>query len=75
MEVKLEQHGSAENNGTIVELLVEKGQEVKKDQLLLVLEFDKTNLEIESPIDGTIKEIFFSINDSVNVGQTILIIE
>ena len=75
MEVKLEQHGSAENNGIIVELLVEKGQEVKKDQLLLVLEFDKTNLEIESPIDGTIKEIFFSINDSVNVGQTILIIE
>tara|TARA_B100000700_G_scaffold279554_1_gene328547 strand:+ start:135 stop:362 length:228 start_codon:yes stop_codon:yes gene_type:complete len=75
MEIKLEQHGSAENNGTIVELLVEKGQEVKKDQLLLVLEFDKTNLEIESPIDGTIKEIFFSINDSVNVGQTILIIE
>ncbi len=75
MEVKLEQHGSAENNGTIVELLVEKGQEVKKDQLLLVLEFDKTNLEIESPIDGTIKEIFFSINDSVNVGQTILTIE
>tara|TARA_B100000686_G_C15955426_1_gene555584 strand:- start:283 stop:510 length:228 start_codon:yes stop_codon:yes gene_type:complete len=75
MEIKLEQHGSAENNGTIVELLVEKGQEVKKDQLLLVLEFDKTNLEIESPIDGNIKEIFFSINDSVNVGQTILIIE
>ena len=75
MEIKLGQHGSAENNGTIVELLVEKGQKVKKDQLLLLLEFDKTNFEIVSPIDGTIKEIFFSLNDSVNVGQTILIIE
>lgn len=40
-----------------------------------LLEMYKTNFEIVSPIDGTIKEIFFSLNDSVNVGQTILIIE
>ncbi len=75
MEVKLEQHGSAANNGTITELLVTKGEVVKKNQLLLVVELEKTNLEIESPIEGTIKEIFFSIDDSVNVGQTILIVE
>ena len=75
MEIKLEQHGSAESNGTLVELLVKEGETVTKDQLLLVIEPDKTNLEIESPINGIVKEIFFSINDSINVGQTILIIE
>ena len=75
MDISFEQHGTSENNGTIIELLVKKGELVKKGQLLLVIELDKTNLEIESPIDGNIKEIFFSVNDSVNVGQTLAIIE
>lgn len=59
MDIKYEQHGSSENNGTIIELLVIKGELVKKGQLLLVIELDKTNLEIEFPINGNIKEIFF----------------
>ena len=75
MDIKFEQHGSSENNGTIIELLVKKGEIVKKGQLLLVIELDKTNLEIESPLDGNIKEIYFSVNDNVNVGQTLVIIE
>ena len=59
MDIKFEQHGFSENNGTIIELLVIKGELVKKGQLLLVIELDKTNLEMESPINGNIKEIFF----------------
>jgi pyruvate/2-oxoglutarate dehydrogenase complex dihydrolipoamide acyltransferase (E2) component len=75
MDIKFEQPGSSENNGTIIELLVKKGEMVKKGQLLLVIELDKTNLEIESPLDGNIKEIYFSVNDNVNVGQTLVIVE
>ena len=75
MDIKFEQHGSSEKNGTIIELLVKKGEMVKKGQLLLVIELDKTNLEIESPLDGNIKEIYFSVNDNVNVGQTLVIVE
>ena len=75
MDIKLELHGSSENIGTIIELLVKKDEIVKKGQLLLVVELDKTNLEIESPIDGNIREIFVSINDNVNVGQILLIVE
>ena len=75
MDIKFEQHGSSEKNGTIIELLVKKGELVKKGQLLLVIELDKTNLETESPIDGNIKEVFFSVNDNVKVGQTLVIIE
>ena len=59
MDIKYEQHGSSENNGTIIELLLTKGELVKKGQLLLVIELDKTNLEKESPINGNIQEIFF----------------
>ena len=59
MDIKFEQHGFSENNGTIIELLVIKGELVKKVQLLSVIELDKTNLEMESPINGNIKEIFF----------------
>ena len=36
---------------------------------------DKTNLEIESPVDGTVKKINFSVNDNIQVGDTILIIK
>ena len=59
MDIKYEQHGSSENNGTIIELLVTKGELVKKVHLLSVIELGKTNLEMESPINGNIKEIFF----------------
>ena len=59
MDIKYEQHGSSENNGTIIELLVTKGELVKKGQLLSVIELDKTNLEIESSINGNIKEVLF----------------
>lgn len=59
MDIKYEQHGSSENNGTIIELLLTKGELIKKGQLLLVIELDKKNLEIEFPINGNIKEIFF----------------
>jgi|TARA_B100001964_G_C14032683_1_gene508988 pyruvate/2-oxoglutarate dehydrogenase complex dihydrolipoamide acyltransferase (E2) component len=59
MDIKYEQHGSSENNRTIIELLLTKGELVKKGQLLLVIELDKKNLEIEFPINGNIKEIFF----------------
>ena len=62
-------------NGVLTELNVEEGQEVKSGEMLAVVELDKTNLEIESPIDGTVKKINFSVNDNIQVGDIILIIE
>ena len=75
MEIKLEINSESVLNGVLTELNVEEGQDVKSGELLAVVELDKTNLEIESPIDGTVKKINFSVNDNIQVGDIILIIE
>ena len=75
MEIKLEINSESVLNGVLTELNVEEGQEVKSGDMLAVVELDKTNLEIESPIHGTVKKINFSVNDNIQVGDTILIIE
>ena len=75
MEIKLEINSESVLNGVLTELNVEEGQEVKSGEMLAVVELDKTNLEIESPIDGTVKKINFSVNDNIQVVVIILIIE
>ena len=75
MEIKLEINSESVLNGVLTELNVEEGQEVKSGEMLAVVELDKTNLEIESPIDGTVKKINFSVNDNIQVGDIILVIE
>ena len=75
MEIKLEINSESVLNGVLIELNVKEGQEVEKGYILAVVELDKTNLEIESPVDGTVKKINFSVNDNIQVGDTILIIK
>ena len=75
MEIKLEINSESELNGVLIDLNVIEGQEVEKGCILAVVELDKTNLEIESPVDGTVKKINFSVNDNIQVGDTILIIK
>ena len=75
MEIKLEINSESVLNGVLIELNVKEGQEVEKGYILAAVELDKTNLEIESPVDGTVKKINFSVNDNIQVGDTILIIK
>ena len=75
MEIKLEINSESVLNGVLIELNIKEGQEVEKGYILAVVELDKTNLEIESPVDGTVKKINFSVNDNIQVGDTILIIK
>tara|TARA_B100000401_G_C52168518_1_gene422175 strand:+ start:255 stop:482 length:228 start_codon:yes stop_codon:yes gene_type:complete len=75
MEIKLEINSESELNGVLIELNVLEGQKVEKGCILAVVELDKTNLEIESPVDGIVKKINFSVNDNIQVGDTILIIK
>lgn len=75
MEIKLEINSESELNGVLIELNVLEGQKVEKGCILAVVELDKTNLEIESPVEGTVKKINFSVNDNIQVGDTILIIK
>ncbi len=61
--------------GLVVELNVQVGDEVKKDQGLLVLEAMKMQNEIKSPLDGKIKAIAINVNEPVEKNQLLLTIE
>lgn len=63
---------AAPMNGTIVELLVEPGQDVKKGTSLMVMEAMKMEHSIKAPVDGKVSEFFFSPGDLVDGGATLL---
>lgn len=74
-EFKLPELGENVETGTVVKILVSKGDEIKKDQAILELETEKALLEVPSNVGGVIKEILVKEGDEVKVGQTLLVVE
>lgn len=58
--------------GLIVSILVEEGQEVKKGQVMLILESMKMQNELKSPRDGKIGRVRVKAGESVEQKQTLL---
>jgi len=56
-------------SGRVVEVKAKKGQTVKKDEVLLVIEAMKMEYLIRAPYDGMIKQIHFKENDQIEIGQ------
>jgi 3-methylcrotonyl-CoA carboxylase alpha subunit len=67
-------HGglTAPMNGTMVGVLVEAGQQVSKDQPLVIMEAMKMEHTIKAPSDGTIDEVYFKEGDMVDGGAELL---
>lgn len=61
--------------GTILNINVKEGDNVKKGQVLLILEAMKMENEIVSPRDGKVVGIAVSKGTSVNTGDDMVIIE
>lgn len=61
--------------GTISEILVQVGDEVKSDEELIILEAMKMENPIVAPAAGKIKEIKVAEEDKVNTNQVLLVIE
>ena len=59
----------------IIEVLVNKGDVIAKEDPLITLESDKATIEIPSPSSGTIQEVVVNVNDKVSQGQLILKLE
>jgi len=63
---------AAPMNGTMVSVLVKSGEQVSKDQPLLIMEAMKMEHTIKAPANGTIDEIFFQVGDMVDGGAELL---
>ena len=59
----------------VIEVLVSKGQTLKKNDPLITIESDKSSVEIPSNSDGKIKSLKIKVGDKVSEGDLILILE
>ena len=59
----------------IVEVLIQKGQNIKKNDPLITIESDKSSVEIPSTHDGKIETVSAKVGDKVSEGDKILEIE
>src|SRR3972149_6719508 len=56
MEFRLPELGENIESGDVVKILVSVGDTVTKDQPVMEIETEKANIEVPSPVSGTIKE-------------------
>lgn len=70
--IRLPQYGMGMTDGTIVRWHVSPGDRVEKGQALCEVEAAKANVEFESPVSGTVTELFVSLDQNVPVDTPLL---
>ena len=63
--------GESITEATVSKWLKREGEKVEADEAIVELETDKVNLEVPSPISGTLSEISFKDGDTVEVGAVL----
>ncbi|WP_397303279.1 dihydrolipoamide acetyltransferase family protein [Nonlabens ulvanivorans] len=74
-ELKLPKMGESVAEATITSWLKNVGDTIEADEAILEIATDKVDSEVPSEVDGTLVEVLFQVDDVVQVGQTIAIIE
>ncbi|SHJ56148.1 dihydrolipoamide acetyltransferase family protein [Flavobacterium haoranii] len=74
-ELKLPKMGESVAEATVTNWLKKVGDKIEQDEAVLEIATDKVDSEVPSEVSGTLVEILFNVDDVVQVGQTIAIIE
>ncbi|NNL16566.1 MAG: 2-oxo acid dehydrogenase subunit E2 [Flavobacteriaceae bacterium] len=74
-ELKLPKMGESVAEATITSWLKEVGDKIELDEAVLEIATDKVDSEVPSEVDGVLVEKLFNVDDVVEVGQTIAVIE
>ncbi len=61
--------------GAVYKQLVHAGDHVRAGEPMLILEAMKMEMEVQSPVDGTVEEIRFAVGDQVHTGQVLATIK
>jgi pyruvate/2-oxoglutarate dehydrogenase complex dihydrolipoamide acyltransferase (E2) component len=72
--VTLPKFGLTMEEATVNEWLVEIGERVEQGQTLAMLESEKVNLELPSPVSGIVAEYLVQIGETVPVGSPLALI-
>ncbi|WP_225035821.1 dihydrolipoamide acetyltransferase family protein [Winogradskyella sp. SM1960] len=74
-ELKLPKMGESVAEATITSWLKDVGDTIEADEAVLEIATDKVDSEVPSEVDGVLVEKLFEVDDVVQVGQTIAVIE
>lgn len=74
-ELKLPKMGESVAEATITSWLKEVGDTIEADEAVLEIATDKVDSEVPSEVSGVLVEKLFNVDDVVQVGQTIAVIE
>lgn len=74
-ELKLPKMGESVAEATVTNWLKKVGDKIEMDEAVLEIATDKVDSEVPSEVSGTLVEIFFQVDDVVQVGQTLCVIE
>ena len=72
LQFKLPGIGEGVESADVAEILVEVGDTVEAEQILMELETEKAVVELPAPQAGTISAIHIAAGDSIEIGQHIL---
>ena len=75
VEVVMPKMGESIMEGTVIEWTKYVGDSIEQDETLLEIATDKVDSEVPSPASGILVEILAEVNDTIEVGNVIAIIE
>lgn len=74
-ELTLPKMGESVAEATLINWLKEVGDPIEADEAVVEIATDKVDSEVPSEVDGVLIEKLFDVDDVIQVGQTIAIIE
>ncbi|WP_086477437.1 dihydrolipoamide acetyltransferase family protein [Arenibacter amylolyticus] len=74
-ELKLPQMGESVAEATLTSWLKEVGDTIEMDEAVFEIATDKVDSEVPSEVDGVLVEKLFDVDDVIQVGQTVAILE
>jgi pyruvate/2-oxoglutarate dehydrogenase complex dihydrolipoamide acyltransferase (E2) component len=73
--VKLPKLGDTANEVVVIEWHVDVGAPVAEGDPLITVQTDKVDVEVPSPVSGTVKEQLVGADEEISVGTPIAILE
>jgi pyruvate dehydrogenase E2 component (dihydrolipoamide acetyltransferase) len=74
-EIKLGKLKENVESYEVNEILVKPGEVVEKDQPLLVVNADKANMDVQSPVAGRVVQVRVKVGDQLKTGDVYVVIE
>lgn len=75
VDLKVPAVGESISSVVVGEWLVQPGQSVAQDTILVVLETDKVNVEVPAPVSGKLSKVLIKSGESAGIGDTLGVME